>query len=125
MNVNYLGNVKCFNLCLKLGSVHMLCAKCGVWIHRNMIILNQWDNRLGDNYKWVNVGEAPPHNNYLIGSAAVGVLKSVCLKVDTLRKSRFLPSRLFDRSSTCSGASASSGRAGHRLNIAGRSDHRK
>ncbi len=58
-------------------------------------------------------------NNYLIGSAAGGVLKSVCLKVGTLRKSRSLPSRFFDRSSTCSGASASSGRAGHRLNIAG------
>ncbi len=29
------------------------------------------------------------------------------------------------RSSTCSEALASSGRAGHRLNIAGRSDHRE
>ncbi len=30
VNVNYLGNVKCFNLCLKLCSICTLCAKCGV-----------------------------------------------------------------------------------------------
>ncbi len=29
------------------------------------------------------MGEAPPHKNDLIGSAAGGVLKSVCLKLDT------------------------------------------
>ncbi len=32
------------------------------------------------------LGEAPPHNNNLIGSAAEGVLKSVCLKLVTSSK---------------------------------------
>ncbi len=37
MNVNNLGNAKCFNLCLKLCSIYIYTwgAKCDVWIHRN------------------------------------------------------------------------------------------
>ncbi len=30
VNMNDLGNVKCFNLCLKRCSICTLCAKCGV-----------------------------------------------------------------------------------------------
>ncbi len=42
-------------------------------------------------------GEAPPHKNNLIGSAAGGVLKSVCLKLVTSSKiALFHP-----RASTC------------------------
>ncbi len=49
VNVNYLGNVKCFNLCLKLCSICTLCAKIVFrFIGTVMIILNQWYNRFGD-----------------------------------------------------------------------------
>ncbi len=37
------------------------------------------------------MGEAPPHKDNLIGSAAGGVLKSVCLKLVTSSKNRSLP----------------------------------
>ncbi len=30
-----------------------------------------------------DMGKDPPHKKYLIGSAAGGVLKSICLKLDT------------------------------------------
>ncbi len=47
------------------------------------------------------------------------------LKTGHQFENRSLSRLVSHRSSTCSEASASSGRAGHRLNIAGRSDHRK
>ncbi len=41
VNVNYLGNVKCFNLCLKLCSICTLCAKCGVLSLKEAIVINK------------------------------------------------------------------------------------
>ncbi len=57
MNVDNSGNAKCFNLCLKLCSIYIIRVPnvMSRFTETVMIILNQWDNRLGDKYKWVNM----------------------------------------------------------------------
>ncbi len=54
VNVNYLGNVL---ICALNWVVYVCCVPNVVsgFTETVMIILNQWDNRLGDNYKWVNM----------------------------------------------------------------------